>query len=78
MCAVRDDYKDDEKISKQKNTQFREEARLIQEAEWQEADRKAEEARQRRDESRAAVQSYLDSLSKEALSTQKSAFIEFF
>lgn len=78
VCAVRDDYKDDEQLAHQKIVQFRDETRRLREAEYEESERQAEEARQRRNESRSAVQSHLDALSKEALNAQKLAFIEVF
>lgn len=60
----------------QKKLEAREKKRAAQEAEYRESEKVMAEQRQRREESRQAVQAYLDSLSKDALYGQKLAFSE--
>jgi len=53
-------------------------ARDAKQAEWEESERAMKAQKHRKEEARQAVQSHLDSLSNDALSAQKLAFIEVF
>ena len=75
-AAVKNDYKDEKLTIDLEKKEKREAARLLKEAEFQESEKKMAEQRQRREESRQAVQAHLDSLPKEALYGQKLAFSE--
>ena len=74
-AAVNHDYKDEKLTIDLAKKEKREAARLIKESEWEQAEKEMEEQRKRREESRQAVQSHLDSLSKDALHDKKLAFI---
>ena len=73
---MKNDYKDEKLTIDLEKKEKREAARLLKEAEFQESEKKMAEQRQRREESRQAVQAHLDSLLKEALHGQQLAFSE--